>query len=83
MIQKNLFTKQKPLTDLDEELLVAESGGWAEGIGRELRTAMYTPLYLKRITRTYCTALRTLLNAMRLPGCEGNLGENGYPFLST
>ena len=52
MIQKNLFTKQKPLTDLDEELLVAESGGWAEGIGRELRTAMYTPLYLKRITRT-------------------------------
>ena len=42
----NLLTKQKRLTDLENELMVAEG----EGIVRDFEKVMYTLLYLKWIT---------------------------------
>ena len=32
------------------------------------------------IERTYCTAQGILLDVMRQPGREGNLGKNGYMY---
>ena len=39
---------------------------------------MYTLLYLKWTTMSYCTAQGTLLNVMWQPGCERSFGENRY-----
>ena len=58
------------------------AGGWmGEGIVREFGVDMYTLLYLKWITRTYCIAQGILLNVMWQPRWEGSLGENGYMYM--
>ena len=46
---------------------VGVGDGCREGIVREFGMDMYTLLYLKWITRTYCIAHGTLLNVMRQP----------------
>ena len=42
---------------------------------------VYTLLFFKWITRTYCIVQGTLLNVMWEPGWEGSLGENGYMYM--
>ena len=46
---------------------VGVGDGCGEGLVREFGMDMYTLLYLKWITRTYCIAHGTLLNVMCQP----------------
>ena len=63
------------LTDFGNELMfvvgvlvwVGVGDGCGEGLVREFGMDMYTLLYLKWITRTYCIAHGTLLNVMCQP----------------
>ena len=43
----NELTKQKRLTDLENEPMVTWEKGWGEGIVREFGIDMYTLLYLE------------------------------------
>ena len=55
-----------------------------EGRVKELVMDRYALLYLNaHTTVSYCIAHRILLNAMWQPGWEGNLGENGYMYMSS
>ena len=43
---------------------------------REFGTNRYTLVYLKQVTKSYCTARGTLFNVMWQPGWEESLREN-------
>ena len=60
---------------------VGVGDGCGEGLVREFGMDMYTLLYLKWITMTYCVTHGTLFNVMWRPGWEGSLGKNGCMYV--
>ena len=59
------WQNRKKLTDLENEVMVAQGKGWEKGIVRELGWT-WTHCYIENgsPTRTYCTAQWMLLNVM-------------------
>ena len=61
MIQMNL---QNRLSDVENEHVVYQVEKRRGGINWEIGIDIYTLLYIKQITRTYCMAQGTLLNTL-------------------
>ena len=75
MIQMNLQNKKR-LTDLENELKLAEGG---EGAVRDFGKVMYTLLYFEWITnKNLLYSEGTLLRVMCQRGWERGLRESGY-----
>ena len=77
MMQMKLLKDRHRLTDLENELKVAEGKRWEEQ-RREFGTDVYTLLYLKWKTNK---DQRTLPNVMWQPGWEESLGKNGSMYI--
>ena len=71
MMQMKLLKYRHRLTDLENELIVAEGKRWEEQ-RREFGTDVYTLLHLKWKTNK---GQRTLPNVMWQPRWEGSLGR--------
>ena len=63
MIQMNLFTIRNRFTDMKNKLMVIKGDSGKE-INSELGFNIYTPLYIKEVTkRPYCVAQGTVVNS--------------------
>ena len=74
----NEHTKQKETHRLREQNYGCWGEEWGEEVVREFGMDLYTLLYLKWVTRTYCIAYGTPLSVIWQPGLEGSLEENGW-----
>ena len=85
-LKRNYINELIHKTETDSQiwrpnLMVASGEGRRKEIVTEFGIHLYTLLYLKDITKTYCVAQGTLLNVIWKPGQEGSLEEKGYMYL--